>query len=254
MEAAAVNAWFTPFHYFVYLGTLLVVLIGFLQWKWAKTCKENVLVLVQRTDGHGDFELAPQTEGGISLTDHKTNDVKTWRINELATVGVPYPGVGFVPLFLQKTIQMIVVSEEDWEPLTNRSPYRRNIASPNVLELLKGFRKGATKTQQQEIDEIVKNTSVAPTRELIADPSALGNLLRSSVLKALATVSKEVMDSLQSVTKKLNQLVNPTIVYIGLGLIMALLAFTIFQIIPIVAQVNEMTDELIKIKQALGVK
>lgn len=260
MTAEAVNTWFTPFHYFTYLGAILIALIGYLQWKWANNCSKNVLVLVQRSDGHGDFILAPQEGGSVTLKDPKSGDSKTWAINELATVDVPYPGIGFIPLFLQKTIQMIVVSESDWEPITNRSPYRKKVASPDVVELLKELKaelpvKGNPAVALVgRVNDVLENVAVAPTRELIADPSFLGNLLQSKVFKDLATVSKELTDSLKTVAGKLTKLVNPTIVYIGLGLIAALVVFALFKVLPLAEQVADMAKQLEKIREALGVQ
>jgi len=43
-------------------------------------------------------------------------------------------------------------------------------------------------------------------------------------------------------------------VYIGLGLIVILLAFMIFKLLPVLASMEEMTDGMNIIKQALGVK
>ena len=210
MSVDAVNAYFTPLDYAMYLGAIFVGMVVYYMWRWSKTCRENVLVLVQKADGHGAFELAAQAGGSVSLKNPGSNTTRMWPINELATIDVPYPGVGFVPQFLQKTIRMVIVSETDWEPLTNRSP----------------------------------------NKDIIASPAVLGNLMHEKITEAVITVNKEMMESISGLVKRLNNLVNPMVVYIGLGLAVVLMLYMTFQVVP---AVGEITDKLNAISNALGV-
>ena len=252
MTPEAVNSWFTPFHYIVYLGVPFVSMVVYYQWKWAKVCKESVLVLIQKADGHGDFQLAPQEGGSVSLKNLKSNTIRLWPINELVTIDVPYPGVGFVPAFLQKTIRMVLVSESDWEPLTNRGAYREKIASPDIVTFLTKLAEDNPKSGE-EIRELVSEISIAPTKELIASPAVLGNLMHEKITEAVITVNKEMLDSISGLVKRLTKLVNPTVVYIGLGLTVIVLLFLVVQILPAVEQIGELSSKIDLIYRALGV-
>lgn len=251
MGAEAVNSWFTPFHYIVYLGVPFVMMIAYLQWRWAKTCKENIQVLVAEQGGGGSFQLAPKTGGEVSLKNPNNNSIRTWPINELSSIDVLYPGVGFVPAFMQKTIRMVIVNEGDWEPMLNRSPHKKRIASPDIVDFLKSI------TESDSVPIALKNKillitgeiSTGPTREMIASPAVLGNLINERITEAVMTINKEVMDSLSGVIRKMSKLVNPTIVYIGLGLIAILLVYVVFQM----TQIGDMIDGVERIQQALGV-
>ena len=259
-EASLVEAqYFMPWHIGLYLFVLFVIMVVYYEWKWAKTCKNNIQVLVAQQGGGGDFFLAPKAGGQVTIKNSQTNEERTWALNELATIEVPYPGVGFVPAFLQKTIRLAIVNEGDWEPMLNRSPHREKIASPDVVEFLQSL---ADETEDAKkkvvILKMVKGLATGPTREMIANPATLGDLMRSSVMKALATVSTDLVDLLKSVNAKLGKVVgpNPMIVYIGLGLTIILLAFTLYQIMPIVSSIGDLgdlSDKLDAIMKALGV-
>lgn len=247
MTPEAVNMWFTPFHYFVYLGTLFVAMVVYYQWRWARACKNYIQVLVVQQGGGGNFELAPKVGGSVSLKNPATNTTRTWAINELATIDVLYPGVGFVPSFLQKTIRMVIVHEGDWEPLLNRSPHQRRVASPDlVAEFLKLAEASTDKATKESIEAILDKVSTAPTREMIASPAVLGNLIQERITEIVATVGKDIFDPLKDIIRKLGKPINPTIVYIGLGLSVLLLAYLIFKVVPAL-------EDISVIKQALGV-
>ena len=259
-EAGLIEAqYFMPWHIGLYLFVVFVLMVVYYQWRWAKTCKNNIQVLVAQQGGGGDFFLAPKAGGEVTIKNPHTDDVRTWPVNELATIEVPYPGVGFVPQFLQKTIRLAIVNEGDWEPMLNRSPHRDKIASPDVVEFLKSLAEDTGDTKKKAtIAKMVKGLSTGPTREMIADPAILGNLMRSSVMKALATVSTDLVELLKSVNAKLGKVVgpNPMIVYIGLGLIIILLAFTLYQIMPVmssIGDIGDLSDKLDAIMKALGV-
>ena len=230
----------------LYLLTFLVMLTVYYQWRWSQTCRRKIQVLVVRADGHGDYEYAPQAGGSVSLRDPKSNTTRLWPINELATVSVPYPASGLVPRFLQKTIQQVVVDEKDWEPLINRGPHRNNLASPDVIAALAQFATVLTDPKQKEALEMYKDQLITtPTRHIIASPAVLGNLMHEKITEAVITVNKEMIDDIGKLTKRLNRMVSPTVFYIGIGAILAVLFYVIFQ-------VTEMTEQLDAICQAIG--
>jgi len=248
ITAAQVNSWFTPFHYIVYLGVLVVGMVVYYQWKWSKVCKENIQLLVARTGGGGDFMLAKKDGGQVTLENKESGVTRTWMINELATIDVLYPGVGIIPAFLQKTIRMAILNEGDWEPMLNRSPHRENIASPDVVAFLQELAVDEPKLKSR-IEQVVGKLSTGPTRELIADPALIGALRQSTIMKALATVSNDLMETLKTISQKLERKadqINPLVFYVALLVLVAGLGFAIYQGI-------QNTESLQRIKDALGI-
>jgi len=226
-------------------------MVVYYQWKWAKTCKENIHVLVVQQGGGGDYFLAPKTGGEISIKNPHNNTTRTWPVNELSTIDVLYPGVGFVPAFLQKTIRLAIVHEGDWEPLLNRSPHLQKVASPDMILAFEKLAESSDQAIKGKIAELLKGVSTSPTREMIGSPAVLGNLMHEKVSELAVTVARDIINPLNEVIKKLGARINPTIVYIGLGLIAVLLAYTVIQVVP---AVSNMVEEISAIKQALGVK
>lgn len=253
-DAEVINSWFTPFHYAVYLGVLFVGMVAFYQWKWAHTCKTSVLVLVAQLGGGGNFFLAPKAGGEISIKNPKTGTTRTWPVNELSTIDVLYPGVGFVPAFMQKTIRMAIVSEGDWEPLLNRSPHRPRVASPDMVDALIRIANTASVTTKNAINELLEGVSTAPTREMIGSPAVLGNLMQERISELAVTVAKDIMNPLQEAIKKMGRRTNPIIVYVGLGLIIVLTAYTVMQVLPTAEYITEIAEDIAQIKRALGVQ
>jgi len=248
MTPEEVNMWFTPFHYCVYLGSLFVCMVVYYQWRWANTCKNNIQVLVVQQGGGGDFKLAPKSGGDVSIQNPHNDTTRTWAINELATIDVLYPGVGFVPAFLQKTIRLVIVHEGDWEPLLNRSPHMQKVASPDIVMAMEEIAKDATDDAiKKRVLVLLDGVSTAPTREMIASPAVLGNLMHERITEVVATVAKDIFDPLKEVLKKLSKPINPLIVYIGLGLAVLLLVYVVFYI-------NPLAEDVGLIKEALGVK
>lgn len=160
-----VNAWFTPFHFFVYLGIIFVIMICWLQMRWDKESRTNILVLLQKAKGDGDYYLVPIDDNKVNLVNKNTGESKLWGINELSTITVPYPAIGFLPRFLLKQIKLVVLSDETWEPITNRS------------------REGKT---------------------LVMTPKFIGNLVNEQITKALAMVNQEMLDFIKGIGKILN--------------------------------------------------
>ena len=231
----------------LYLGIPFVLMVFYMQWRWAKTCRDYIRVLVAQKGGGGAWQLAPKEGGEITITDDKTERTRTWPVNELATIDILYPGVGFVPAFMQKTIRLAIINEGDWEPMLNRSPHREKVASPDVVKFLLEFAENeADEDKKGFIKEFAQSLSTGPTREMIADPAVLGGLMKSGVFKALATVSNDFTDAMRNLTNKLNKAVGPKpmVVYLGLALIVILIGFFIYQQITSFEAIN----------QALGIK
>lgn len=238
----------------LYLGVPFVLMVFYMQWRWAKVCKNNIQVLVAQQGGGGEFTLAPKTGGEVSIKNQFTNTTRTWAINELATIDVLYPGVGFVPAFLQKTIRLCIVSEGDWEPLLNRSRHLQKIASPDIVkELMYIAENDGSEETKKAITKLLDGVSSSPTREMIASPAVLGNLIQEKITELVATVSKDIMQPLTEALKKMGQRINPTIVYIGLGLVVVMMGFALYQVVPLAEQVSDLTRDLAVIKTALGV-
>jgi len=256
MTPETVNAWFTPFHYFVYLGVILVILIISLQISWTKACDTKALLLIKMASGGGRNVLVPKDKGSITLEDPKTHKRKMWPINDLATITVGYPGLGLIPRFLQKTITMCIVDEEDWEPMLNRSAYVNNVASPDIITELKRIAAVSEGETKKRLEALTKPLHTAPTRAMIASPAVLGNLMNEKITEAVMTVTKEVMESLEALVKKLSKLVNPTVVYIGLGLILILVAFMVYKVLPALEGLENLAkagNDLTLIKKSLGI-
>lgn len=255
MTPETVNAWFTPFHYFVYLGVLFVGMVVYYQWTWSQTCKNNIQVLVAQQSGGGEYVLAPKDGGSVSITNPQTGSVRTWPVNELATIDVLYPGVGFVPAFLQKTIRLAIVNEGDWEPMLNRSAHTRKVASPDMVEALEAIAEAAAPTTKAAIKHILDGVSTAPTREMIASPAVLGNLMQEKISELAVTVAKDIVNPLNEAIKKLGQRLNSTVVYVGLGLVALIAVVTLYQVMQIAnMDVITIAEDIGSIKQALGVK
>jgi len=254
MTPDEVNAWFTPFHYAVYLGVPFIGMVIYFQWRWARTCKNYIQILVAEQGGGGKFVLAPKTGGEVSITNHVTGVTRVWALNELATIDVLYPGVGFVPGFMQKQIRMAIVSEGDWEPLLNRSPHMQKIVSPDMVEGFKAIAENADDKTKKAIIAMLEGVSTSPTREMIASPAVLGNLIQERITALAVTVAKDIMNPLTEAIKKMGKRVDPLTVYIGLGLSVILLAFIIFKLMPVLEGLEDMVNNVNLIKQSLGVQ
>jgi len=241
--AETIASYFTTYHIISYLFIIFVGMVVWYEWRWAKDCKEYIQVLIAEKGGGGSFKLARKDGGEVSIHNPHTGMTRTWPVNELATIDVLYPGVGFVPGFLQKTIRLAIVNEGDWEPMLNRSPHMERIASPDIVKFLNGIHddKGTSEEMKGKIEQLVSQISTGPTREMIADPAILGSLQRSSVMKALATVSNELVEAMKSLNSKLSRAgnLNPMVVYIGMGLTIVLLAVLLFQLLPALPGLQE---------------
>ena len=238
----------------LYMGVPFVLMVFYLQWKWAKTCTENIQVLVAQQGGGGKYSLAPKVGGSVSIDNPYTGSTRTWPINELATIDILYPGVGFVPAFLQKTIRLAIVNEGDWEPMLNRSAHMHKVASPDMILALEEIAKDAEPKTKTAILEILDGVSTAPTREMIASPAVLGNLIQEKISELAVTVAKDIVNPISEAIKKLGKQLNPNVVYIGLGLAIILSGVTLYQVMQVAnMDVGKITNDLGLIKQSLGI-
>ena len=224
---------------FLYLGIPFVLMIFYFQWQWARTCNKNIQVLVAQKGGGGAYRLAKKDGGRVEIA-NADGTTRVWPIKELATIDILYPGVGWVPAFLQKSIRLAIVNEGDMEPMLNRSPHRVKVASPDVVAFLQ---KIVTDNPEAKLGDLVgeflEGVSTGPTREMVADPSTLGSLMRSMVMNALATVTDDLMEALKGVRAQLARVagINSLYVYGGLGIIIILSGFIIYQLMQGVAAV-----------------
>jgi len=233
---------------------IFVAMVVYFEWSWAKTCKNNIQILVAQTGGGGDFQLAPKSStGSVSLKNPNSDTVRMWPINELATIDIPYPGVGFIPTFLQKTIRLAIVNEGDWEPMLNRSPHMDKIASPDIVDYLVELSKQVKdESIKKSIEKVVAGISTGSTREMIASPAVLGNLIHEKVTEAVMTVNKEIFDRVEGLMRRLSNLTNPVVVYVGLGL--ALVGIIVIIVLIMNGQANqEVLDRLDTIQKALNI-
>jgi hypothetical protein len=254
--AAQINSYFNPVTIALFLGGIVVAMVMYYQWRWGKICSENVQILIVKSDGHGEYELAPQHGGSVSLQNKHNDSVRTWPINALSTIDVPYPGDGFVPRALQKTIRQVVVSEEDWEPLINRSPYKEKIASPDVIMFIQDL---ATKVQDikpelaLELVGLADELSPSPTREMIASPAVLGNLINEKITEAVITVNKETLDTLSRLTGKISSVLTVNVFYIGIAIVGVLTLVTLVLSIMGKGEMGQIIEDLELIKKSIGI-
>lgn len=240
----------------IFLGIPFVILVFVAQWHWAKTCDHNIQVLIAQRGGGGAYRLAPKEGGVVSIENPETKEIRTWPINELATIDVPYPGLGFLPRWMQKSIRLAIVNEGDWEPMLNRSPHRKKIASPDVVVFLRELAEDNPNLAEL-INEFLDGISTGPTREMVADPSTFGSLMRSTVMRALATIGDDVMEMMKGLRAQLARAagLNPTWVYLLLGLNIVLIAFVIYQLMQMGStDVGTLIEKVDAIQKALGVK
>ena len=251
-------AYFSPFHVILYLTLVMGVMIFFLQWQWSRRCRNEVKVLVVKSDGSTATVYAPKDSGHVTITNPATDTTRVWPISKISAIETLYPGDGFIPMFLQKQIKTVIVDEVDMEPLLNRGSTGTLVASPDVVKAIRQIlaQRSTSEEADEESNDWVNSLTTAPTRELVGDPAALGGLMRSGVLKALATVSDELLEEFRNLRSQLQRFagLNSTIIYAALGLIILLVGFLIYQTMQGVAPDTDITTQLGQIKDALGIE
>jgi hypothetical protein len=220
----------------IFMGPMAVVGGLVAMYFWERTCRLKIKVIQVKTAGGTDVHYADKEGDSVTLSNPKTGWSGTWPISSLATIPLPYPDLaGLLPRFLQREIQTAIFVEGDLEPLLNRSAHRENVASPNVvnalqeaIELLPDTAEGGKLVAQ--IQHVLEHTATSPTRELVASPDWVGSLRKSTALKALASVSDELMESLKQIRNQLARFagLNSSYVYIGLVLIIVLLGVNLY--------------------------
>ncbi len=260
MTPEMINAWFDPFHYFVYLSVIFVLMTVIYQWKWSKEARNNIQVLVVRSSGKGDFILVPKTGNTITLkssNDKNDKSVKTWPINQLATITLPYPtSIGFLPKFLLKDISTTVVNEDDWEPMLNRSAHKTKVASPDMVAAIKIISERASATTRKQLDEVLEDVSTAPSREMIASPAFLGVIKNEAVSAMILAISdnlKELMEPLKLLEQKLKSMINPVVFYIMMGVMLIAVIIAIYMVMGANKDIADQTIQLEAIQRALGI-
>lgn len=202
-------------------------------WWWERTCRTKIKVVVIKTAGGTTIEYVPKEGDDVTIYNPTSGITRTWPISKLATIPVPYPDLaGLLPRFLQREIQMAILIEGDYEPLLNRSPHRQKIMSPDVIATLE-----ALKEEKPDIatviDGLLDGVSTSPTRELIGSPDVLGALKISSVMKALASVSDDLLEALKGIRNQLSRFagLNATYIYIGLVLVLIMQGFILYFVV-----------------------
>jgi len=245
-------AYFSPFHFILYLVLIFVALIIYYQWQWSKRCATSVRVLVVQPDGDTKTEYAPKSGNYVALRVPESNSVRLWPINKMSSVEMLYPGDGFIPTFLQKKIKTVIVDSEDWEPMLNRGSYAHNVASPDVVATIRDLADDYPDAKS-DLMELADSLSTAPTRDMVASPAVLGNIMKEKVSELAVTISRETFDKMEGFTRKLDRLPNPLIIYVGLGAIAIMLAIVLVNLMPAMSAVSELKAALTAIKVALGI-
>lgn len=224
---------------------------------WERTARTQIKLIVVKTAGGTDIKYVRKEGNDVTIHNPTDNSTRTWPISELATIPMPYPDLaGLLPRFLQREIQTAILIEGDWEPLLNRSPHRTKIMSPDVIEALENIA-ADTPDVSEKIKSLLEGVSTGPTRSMIGAPDVLGALKVSAVMKALASVSDDLLEALKGIRNQLARFagLNSTIIYIGLGLIIILQGFIIYQVMNAGSfDVVDMQQKINEIHNALGIK
>lgn len=242
----------------LYMGPLAIIGGLIAMYLWERTCRLKIKVLLVKQAGGVPSVYYLDKEGSeVTLSNKTTGWSGTWPISELATIPMPYPDLaGLLPRFLQREIQTAIVIEGDIEPVLNRSPHRLKVMSPDVYNYLLDM-KDRHPDLDRELDKIMDGASTGLSRELVASPDWVGALRKSTALKALASVSDDLMEALKQIRNQLARFagLNSTYVYLGLGLIIVLLGFNLYYTIQgAQASSAELIDKVDAIYNALGIE
>jgi len=225
----------------LYMGPMAVIAGLVAMYLWERTCRLKVKVILVKTAGGPDVFYTDKEGDSVTLSNPKTGWSGTWPISDLVTIPLPYPDLaGLLPRFLQREIQTAIFVEGDLEPLLNKSAHRENVASPNVVNALQDALEMLPDTAEggkvaAKIRNVIEHTATSPTRELVASPNWVASLRTSTALKALASVSDDLMEALKQIRNQLARFsgLNSTYVYIGLAFILILLAINLYYIVQL---------------------
>lgn len=243
-------AFFSPFHFIIYMVIVVTVLVVWYQWQWSKKVTRFIKVLVVKPDGSTDTEYAPKTGNYVALRIPESNSVRLWPISKLSAIEVLYPGDGFIPNFLQKKIRMVIVDVEDWEPMLNRGSYSRRVASPDVVRAIRDMADDYPDAAD-ELTSLADDLATAPTRDMVASPTVLGNIMKEKVSELAVTISRDTFDKMEGISRKLDKLPNPTIVYVMLGAVIAICVIMLVRSAS--GDLMTVQADITAIKRALGV-
>jgi len=253
MTGADIQAtYFSPFMFVLYLVIILGIMIVYYQYVWSKRCSTSVKVLVVQPDGSTETAYAPRQGNYVALPVPESDTVRLWPINKLSSVEVLYPGDGFIPRALQKKIKMVVVDAEDWEPLLNRGSYSRRVASPDVVQEIRDLADDYPDAKEV-LNGLADSLSTAPTRDMVASPAVLGNIMKEKVSELAVTISRETFDKLEGVTRRLDKMANPLVLYLGLGAIVVIVVIALINVMSTTSSISSMVADLAAIKQVLGI-
>lgn len=263
----------------IYLGIPFVLLMFIGQYIWWKRAKTMVKVIEVKTIGGTRVHYVPKEGNVVTIENKEMGVTRSWPVHELATIPMPYPEIGLLPEFLMREIQTVILIEGDWEPLLNRSPHRKGIMSPDALEFLRGLahkyglpekdndgnevKAALAPDMADEVDEFLKGVSTGPTRYPIAAPDVLGALKVSTVMKALASVSDDLLEALKQIRNQLARFagLNAMLLYVLLAFSIILSGASLFVGVktltnPPAASAtlpSDVSTQLDDIKRALGI-
>lgn len=246
------STYFSPLMYGLYLAIILFVAVLYYQWTWSKKVREQVKVIVVKADGDTDTVYAPKVGSSVTITNPNSKSVRTWPIDKVCFIEELYPGDGFIPKFLQKKIKTVIVDEVDWEPLLNRGAYSENVASPDVVAKLRELA-SAHPALSVALLGLAGNLHIAPTRKMIASPAMFGNLINEKITEAVLTVNKETFEKLDAILNRLGKAINPTIVYILIGLTLILSVVGVFFTKSQSGEISKIGSQMEEVKKALGI-
>lgn len=241
----------------IFMGPAAVIAGLVSMWLWERTCRKKIRLVTIKTAGGTDIQYVPKEGDSISIHNPAEGTTRTYPISQLATIPRPYPDLaGLLPRFLQREIQEAIIIEGDWEPLLNRSPHRTKIMSPDMIKRLEKLAVDHPDIED-EISLLLQGVCTTPTRELIGSSDVLGALKVSTVMKALASVSDDLLDALQGIRNQLARFanLNATYVYIGLALTIILQGVILYYVISgSVGDLSTLNEKVDSIHKALGIK
>ena len=228
---------------------------------WERSARTKIKVILVKTAGGTDTYFVNKEGNEVTLSNKATGWVATWPISELATIPQPYPDLaGMLPRFLQREIRVAIYIEGDIEPLLNRSRHRTKVMSPDVYDSLANVVDTLRESSPETADlvaELLNGASTGPTRELIAAPDWVGALRKSTALKALASVSDDLLEALKQIRNQLSRFagLNSTVIYIGLALIIILQGIALyFAVQSGSVEVADLAQKVNDIYNSLGIK
>ena len=240
----------------IYMGPMAVIAGLVCMFLWERTCRKKLKVVLVKTAGGTVTYFVDKEGDSVTLSNKATGWSGTWPVSSLCTIPQAYPDLsGLLPKFLQREIQLSIVIEGDVEPILNRSAHRSKVMSPDVYDFLVEF-KNSHPEIAEEIASLLKGVSTGLSRELICSPDWVSALRKSTALKALASVSDDLMDALKQIQKQLARFsgLNSTYVYIGLALIIILLGVNLYYTVEGgQADLGDMKVKVDAIHKALGI-